>query len=203
MQAGSWKTALRRIAKLFCVSALCLIAVTLQAQETTFELDPEKTTVEFTLGDILHTVHGTFKAKSGNLRLDPASGLVSGAFVIDATSGQSGNKTRDRKMHNEILESAQYPEVRFTPNKITGAIAPQGSSTIQVQGVFTLHGSDHDITLSVPVKVTGNEAVANINFQVPYVAWGLKNPSTFLLRVSKEVEISITATGRFVPGRTP
>ena len=67
-----------------------------QAQQATFDLDPAKTTVTFTLGDVLHTVHGTFKAKTGHVTFDLASGAASGGFVIDATSGDSGNHTRDR-----------------------------------------------------------------------------------------------------------
>jgi hypothetical protein len=36
---------------------------------------------------------------------------------------------------------------------------------------------------------------------VPYVRWGLKNPSTFILRVSDKLDLDINATGRLVePG---
>jgi hypothetical protein len=31
---------------------------------------------------------------------------------------------------------------------------------------------------------------------LPYVAWGLKNPSTFILRVSDKLDLYIDATGR-------
>jgi polyisoprenoid-binding protein YceI len=168
-----------------------------QAQQATFDLDPAKTTVTFTLGDVLHTVHGTFKAKTGHVTFDLASGAASGDFVIDATSGDSGNHTRDHKMHKEILESDKYPEIAFNPTKIVGKVATAGTSTVQVEGKFRIHGSEHAMTLSVPVKVSGSALNATLHFAVPYVDWGLKDPSNFVLRVSKEVEIDIFASGRY------
>jgi len=196
-------TRLPSLARLLACGALLAWATALRAQEATFELDPASTTVEFTLSATLHTVHGTFKAKSGSIRFDVASGGASGSFVIDATSGNSGNESRDHKMHEEVLESGKYPEIVFTPTRVVGTVPAQGDSTLQVQGKFRLHGADHEVTFSVPVHVNGNEVTAKTRFAVPYVAWGLKNPSTFVLRVSKEVEIEVSASGRFVFGGTP
>jgi polyisoprenoid-binding protein YceI len=193
-------TTFTSLLRLLACSALLAPAASLQAQETRFELDPAKTTVEFTLGATLHRVHGTFKAKSGSIRFDAASGAASGSFVIDATGGNSGNESRDHKMHEEVLESGKYPEIVFTPTRVVGTVPAQGDSTVQVQGMFRLHGADHEVTLSVPVHVSGNEISAKTHFAVPYVAWGLKNPSTFLLRVSKEVEIEVSASGKLISG---
>ncbi len=181
-----------------CLPTLFSAALRCQAQEAIFDLDPDKTTVTFTLGDVLHTVHGTFKAKAGHVRFDLASGAASGDFVIDATSGESGNHTRDHKMHKEILESDKYPEIAFTPSKIIGKVAPEGTSAVQVEGKFRIHGSEHDITLSAPVKVSGSALNATLHFAVPYVDWGLKDPSNFVLRVGKEVEIDIFASGHYI-----
>lgn len=186
---------------LACVVLLASPAA-LQAQETTFELDPAKTTVEFALGATLHAVHGTFKSKSGTIRFNPASGEASGSIVIDATSGNSDNESRDRKMHEVVLESKKYPEIVLTPIRVTGAVAEQGDSTVEVQGVLRIHGADHEVTLSVAVHVSGDAVTAKTHFVVPYVAWGLKNPSTFVLRVSKEVEIEVSSRGRIVSGTT-
>jgi hypothetical protein len=33
------------------------------------------------------------------------------------------------------------------------------------------------------------------HFTVPYVKWGMKNPSTFVLRVNQSVDIEIQASG--------
>src|SRR5512140_2042495 len=76
-----------------------LLATTAYAQEAVLELDPAQTQVAFKLGDVLHTVHGTFKLKSGTIHFDPATGHASGQVVVDATSGDSGTHGRDHKMH--------------------------------------------------------------------------------------------------------
>jgi polyisoprenoid-binding protein YceI len=179
--------------------ALVFPVCSLQAQQATFELDPAKTKIDFTLGDVLHTVHGTFKAKSGTVQFDLASGNGSGEFIVDAASGESGNNTRDRKMHKEILESDKFPEIAFRPVHVTGTIGPVGDSTVQVQGIFRIHGADHPLTLSVPLHNAGGNLTGSLKFAVPYVAWGLKDPSTFVLRVSKEVEIDIAVSGHLTP----
>ena len=75
------------------------------AQQQSFVLDPRKTTIALTLDAPLHAVHGTFRATRGNILFDPASGAASGSIVVDATSGDTGNSTRDHKMHKEVLES--------------------------------------------------------------------------------------------------
>ena len=183
-------------AKCLCrIALLLLVSPSLAAQQTQVTLDPAQTRIEWTLNDVLHTVHGTFKLKSGTISFDPASGTARGLILVDATSGQSGNQSRDKKMHKEILESQRYPEISFTPQHVIGNVTLSGNSTIQLQGVFHIHGSDHDLTLSVPVEIKGNEVKANTQFIVPYQQWGLKNPSTFLLRVENNVAITVSAVG--------
>jgi polyisoprenoid-binding protein YceI len=177
------------------IALLC--APHLFAQESVFTLDPSKSTIEFTLGASLHTVHGTFKLKHGEIHFDPAKGTATGAIVVDALSGESGNDGRDKKMHQEILESPKFSEIVFIPSRIHGTIAPQGTSQITVSGVMKLHGQDHDMALTFAVQPgTPGQAQAISKFSVPYVKWGLKNPSTFLLRVTDSVDIDVRASGQ-------
>jgi polyisoprenoid-binding protein YceI len=165
------------------------------AQQAQINFDPAKTRIEWTLGDVLHTIQGTFQLKSGTIQFDPRTGDASGQLIVDAASGNSGNKMRDSKMHKEVLESARYPEITFSPKHVSGFVAGQGSSTVQVAGSFTIHGGSHDLTLTLPMSVKNATVEAHTNFSVPYDAWGMKNPSTLFLKVDKEVKISITAVG--------
>jgi polyisoprenoid-binding protein YceI len=174
-------------------------AETLRAQDMTLELDPANTRIEFTLGATLHTVHGTFALKSGTIHFNPSTGSASGLVVVDATSGNTENKGRDHKMHQEILESQRYPEITFTPGKLSGKVELQRDSSVQVDGIFKLHGTEHPMTLTLPVQAKGNSISARTHIVIPYIAWGLKNPSTFFLHVSDNVEVDITAVGRVLP----
>jgi hypothetical protein len=40
------------------------------------------------------------------------------------------------------------------------------------------------------------------NFSVPYVQWGLKNPSNFLLKVNRSVKIDLEMTGSHQAAQT-
>lgn len=172
----------------------------LRAQESVFTLDPARTEIHFTLDSTLHTVHGTFKLKSGQVRFDSASGKASGSIVVDAASGDSNNKGRDKKMHQEILESQKFTEIVFTPSSVKGSIAAQGTSQVQVSGQMRLHAQDHDMTLNMDVvPAAAGQAQATTHFAIPYIKWGLKNPSTFFLHASDTVEIEIRASGQIVP----
>jgi polyisoprenoid-binding protein YceI len=175
-------------------------AVSSATDEIVYELNPAQTEINFTLPDVLHTVHGTFQLKSGTVRFDPATGAASGAVVVDVTSGASGSAARDRKMHKEILESGRYPEAVFTPERVEGRFSPEGVAELQVHGLFKIHGGEHEIIFQTRVETKGDQLVVNMHGVLPYVQWGMKNPSTFILRVSDKVQLDIHATGHIHPG---
>jgi polyisoprenoid-binding protein YceI len=184
---------------LTAISWSCVSGVA-AAQDLSLEFNPAETTISFEVHASLHTVHGTFKLKSGTVHFNPATGIASGLVVVDVTSANTHNEGRDHKMHREVLESAKYPDATFSPNRISGEFHPEGESTIQVSGVLRLHGSDHPATLTVPVQIHANVLTATTHIVIPYVAWGLKNPSTFILRVSDKLEMDVKTTGQLASG---
>jgi polyisoprenoid-binding protein YceI len=195
MSVATYKDFSRRGVAVVVLALLALVAVSAAAQDAAFQMDPAQTTVKFTLADVLHTVRGTFHLKSGSLKLDSASGKISGDIVVDAKSGESGSGMRDRKMHKEILESERYPEISFRPDKIEGAVASQGKSSVKVHGMFNIHGVDREITVPAEVEMSAGHWTATVHFTVPYAKWGMKNPSTLFLRVNDSVEIDLMAAG--------
>ena len=187
------KTMIRRSIPVFFLLAAALAWG--QAQEATLNFDPAQTTVNFTLGDVLHTVHGSFRLKTGQVRFDPATNSISGELVVDAPSGNSGSTGRDRKMHKEILQSVRYPEVTFRPDRVDGKVLASGRSAVQVHGMFGILGVEHEITVPAQVELAPDHWSLAVHFAVPYVKWGLKDPSTFILRVEKTVDIDLNARG--------
>jgi len=168
-----------------------------------FNVDPAQSTVHWTLGSSLHTVHGTFALKSGSLRVDPASSGVEGEIIVDAVSGQSGNDGRDKKMHKEVLESGRFSEIVFRPDNIVGNLAAQGESTVQLHGRFLLHGAEHELTVPVQARLVQNHWTASARFSVPYIEWGLKNPSTWLLKADHAVTIELDLKGALQASAAP
>jgi polyisoprenoid-binding protein YceI len=167
------------------------------AQQTAFHIDPDESTVKFTLRDVLHTVHGTFKVKGGALQLE-SGGKMSGEVVVDAASGDSGSGLRDRKMNTEVLETARYPEISFRPDRVDGAVADTGKASVMVHGIFSIHGLQREIKVPASLETTGDHWSAIVHFTVPYEKWGMKNPSTLFLKVSDTVEIDLAAAGSVV-----
>jgi polyisoprenoid-binding protein YceI len=165
------------------------------AADFSFEMKPETTKVQWTLSDVLHTVHGTFKLKSGRIDFDTDTGKASGQVVVDVASGESGSEARDSRMHANVLETKKFPEAVFAPNRVEGTLALPGTSTVKVHGAFTIHGSTHEIAIDVQVTAAPDQLRTAMSFDIPYVAWGMKDPSNFVLKVNKTVQMSIEADG--------
>jgi len=182
----------------FSLAASCLLLSLAASAETSalsLHFSPAQTNIAFTIGDSLHTIHGSFGLKRGEVAFDTNTGAIHGLIVVDATSGQSGSRIRDRRMHRAILESARYPEITFRPDRVQGKVPISGASSVEVHGIFSIHGGDHEITLPARLQISPDHWILDLHFNIPYVKWGIRNPSTFLLRVSESVEIDVHATG--------
>ena len=163
--------------------------------EIVLTLDPAQSIVHWTVDSSLHTVHGTFALKSGNLHFDPETGKAGGEIVVAAASGESSNQSRDARMHKEILETPRYPEVIFRPTQVEGKVGQAGASDVKLNGVFSIHGADHDLTALVHAELTGDRWRGTSKFEVPYVKWGIKNPSNFLFKVKPVVNVELEMSG--------
>ena len=179
----------------FLLALPLLLASGAFGQQQTFKIDPQASQVGFTLGDVLHTVKGTFHVQSGTVDFDRSAPKISGSVVVAAGSGKSGNDTRDKKMTKEILDAPHFAEASFVPHSYQGILAPTGDSTIQVTGTFTLHGMPHELTVPMEVHMDGTRCAVKAHFKIPYVQWGLKDPSNFILRVGKEVDVDLILIG--------
>lgn len=190
---------MKNIARTLIAAFPLFLGAALSAQQQTFAIDPATSSVGFALTGTGHEVHGTFHVTSGTIQFDRSAPKMSGNIVISAISGDSGDNGRDKNMHNKVLETDRFADITFQPQSYTGAIAASGDSTIQVSGIFTLHGTPHDLTVPMQVHIDGQNLTAKGTFIVPYVKWGLKDPSVFILKVAKEVHIELNLVGKLYP----
>jgi polyisoprenoid-binding protein YceI len=182
------------------VLAAALSAKVAQAQQRTFTLDPAQTKVSFSVDSTLHTVHGDFRLKRGSIQFDNSTGAASGELVVDSASGESGSDGRDKRMHKDILESPKYSDIVFTPQHVRGIVANDGKSTVEVEGVLSMHGKSRPVTMPLDVQLENGAGSADGTFSVKYQEWGMKNPSTFILRVNDTVHIHVHALGKITTG---
>ena len=166
------------------------------AADKVLTLDPAACTLTFLLDTTFHEVHGTMKVKGGSIRFDPATGAASGEIAVDATSAETGNGRRDKTMHGDILESAKFPAIVFKVERVEGALSGATPGDLKLHGVMSMHGGDHPVTMPASVRVEAGAVHAEAHLSVPYVEWGLKDPSFLFIRAEKTVEVTITAQGR-------
>jgi polyisoprenoid-binding protein YceI len=183
---------------LLTIAVLVHGAASAELRSGTLELYPSKTLIEFRLPGTLHTTHGTFKLERATIIADPATGKAGGSIVVDARSGDTGIGARDNDMRDSVLEAQRYPEINFDPQHFTYELKGGGQFQATMQGVLTLHGERHDVALTAQGQLVGDNLTATAHFSVPYVEWGMKDPSVLFLTVAKKVDIDIATSGHVV-----
>jgi polyisoprenoid-binding protein YceI len=173
-----------------------LLAPVAFAQHQSFVVNPDASEVKIALQTTHELVNGTFHVQSGSIEFDRSSPKLLGSVVVFAGSGKTGNNSRDKKMNKDILRVDQFATVSFEPKAYVGAIALSGNSTIQVTGIFTLLGTPHEITIPILVQLEGTAATAKVHFVIPYLQWGLKDPSLMFWKADKDVAIDLFLAGR-------
>jgi polyisoprenoid-binding protein YceI len=165
------------------------------AQHQTFTVNPDASEVKMTLHTTHEVVNGTFHIQSGSVAFDRNNLTMSGLMIVLPDSGKTGNNSRDKKMKNDILKVDQFATITFEPKSYTGTISPEGDSTIQVSGVFTLLGNPHDLTIPMQIHIDGTKATAKAHFIIPYIQWGLKDPSFMFWKAEHDVAIDLDLVG--------
>lgn len=161
-------------------------------------LDPAETTVDFWLEATGHDVEGHLFLTSGRLEIGPTGGeggRASGELVIDARRAETGNRRRDRKMHGEVLESEAHPLIVFHAQRFAGSFPGADVGEVRLVGEMELLGRRHPVELPVHYALDGGSFTADATFDVPFIEWGLHDPSIFLLKVDEVVQVTVHARG--------
>jgi polyisoprenoid-binding protein YceI len=153
------------------------------------DLDPARTTITYSLDGWPHHTKGTFKLKRGVIEIDPSTGKMTGTITVDAASGDSGHSIRDEEMKSSVLEVDRFPEISFAPRQVLSHGDPQKAFPVKVAGLMLLHGAQHALTIDATVERDGNDVTIHSDFVVPFVEWGLRDPSILMFKVAKSVDI--------------
>ncbi len=177
-------------------AALLLLSTAARAAEQQLLLEPATTHVKFTLGATLHTAEGSIRLDHAQVRFDPDSGAASGEIVLDARSAETGSAKRDANMHRDVLESDRYPYVKFRPETLEVVRRDDRSAEIRLVGSLELHGKTRPFTIPAKLARTADGVSIASSFRLAYVDWNVHDPSNFVLRVDRFVDVTVEAQGR-------
>ena len=152
-----------------------------------FKIDVDRSTVSVTVAQpaawIRGDATGTFKIIDGAVSFDRANipRTARARILIDSSSYNSYNATRDRYVTEKSLEADKYPTIGFESSSVVGVVmSSRTEGTAIVAGYLTLHGESHAMTMSVHATL-GADGVFTGDGEVKfdYEDFGVKVPAAF------------------------
>jgi polyisoprenoid-binding protein YceI len=125
----------------------CISASQARAQAGEWKIDPAHSEADFSIKHMaISTVHGSFHAVSGVLRLDPNDMAKSSVeATIDVNSVDTGVAARDNHLKSpDFFETAKYPTMTFKSTAVSKA-----GDHYNLAGILTLHGVSKPVVLSL------------------------------------------------------
>jgi polyisoprenoid-binding protein YceI len=111
--------------------------------------------------------------------------LTNKTFILnyDLWKLDTGIKMRNTHMHENHLESEEFPLVKYS-----GTIEILNDSTLNIKGVFELHGKKKDLTLKAKIKNKRVTAEWKLNIK----DYGIDVPTKFLVaKMSEELAMKV------------
>ena len=124
------------------------------ATTETYRIDPEHTSIAFTIRHFFSKVPGRFTKFEGTIILDEAD-LSKGSvnFTIDTASIDTNEPARDKHLRSDAFFDAEnHPKITFQST----AVRQEGPDKLQVDGNLTIRGITKSVTLEVDVLGFGN-----------------------------------------------
>lgn len=184
-----------RFGFLSCLLALFAVPSLAQAQNK-FEIVPSKSSITFTISTTFNEIEGKAPSFKGSLDIpDPAKDLATGTtatITIDTKTMETGNKGRDKDMHEDVIESAKFPEIKLVIKKIT---ADSALYSYTVTADLTMHGVTKSISFKTSaLSFTGDGGKLALSIsgkvKVNITNWGMTPPSIVVNKVSPDVTIN-------------
>jgi len=126
--------------------------------------------------------------------------LVAKAASLETVDDISDKDRREiqRQMHEEVLESSQYPEIVYECNSILGNRIRDGQYAVALNGELTLHGVTRGQTIRAKGVLTDDTLRAFGDFSLLQTDYDIKLVSALggALRVKDELKVSFDIVAR-------
>jgi len=167
-----------------------------------FTILPQESQVRFILDELLRgaptTVVGATNQVTGEIAVDyaqPGSAKV-GTILVNARSLATDNDFRNRAINNQILDTAAYEFITFTPTHISGF--PENpvlgqAFDFQITGDLTIRDITRQVTFAVQASAQSETRIAgSATATVARADYGLEIPSVpGVADVDEEVRLEI------------
>ena len=184
--------------------AAALIAAALafaaDAKATSWIIDPNHSSVGFSIRHLFSKVPGAFDKFSGTLEYDPANPTAASVKVeIDPASIDTKTQKRDDHLRSsDFFDVAKFPTMTFQSTKVTKG----DGNALSVEGNLTMHGVTKPVTLAVTFlgagpalggQRAGFEATTKIDRKEFGIIWNKTLDSGTLLGDDVDINIGIEA----------
>ena len=169
---------------------------------TTYTIDQASSEARFVIDETLNgapvTVVGTTTQVAGKIALDtsdPSTAQV-GAITINARTFATDSANRDRATQNQVLKTADYEYITFTPTTLIGlpeTLTVGQSYTFQIVGQLAMVGQTHEATFAATVTPTaGGTLQGTATTTINYADWGISVPSVpFVTDLAETVTLEL------------
>ena len=149
---------MRRGSRWFVFGLLWLIAPA--AWATTYQIDPEHSTVGFSIRHLFSNVRGTFNQFEGSFDYVPGHPEQWKAdATIQAASIDTHVDKRDTHLRSkDFFDVAKYPTITFKSADVTD-VTPTGA---KLHGILTIHGVDKPVVLDLAIHGEGKDPWGNV-----------------------------------------
>jgi polyisoprenoid-binding protein YceI len=162
----------------------------LLAAALVYRINPAKAEAGFDLKATMHTVHGKTTRVTGEVTVDEAPDgamALSGRIEVGAASLDTGNSSRDKTMHGESLDVVKYPLIVLVPQQYD-------PKTGTLTGALTIRDVTRPVSIAAKLdRPAADRIVVTGTFEVPWLEFGVPDPSFAIVRVEKTASAHFSA----------
>ncbi|WP_434516753.1 YceI family protein [Dechloromonas sp. ARDL1] len=146
------------------ILALAMVtAFSVQAVEYN-QVQPDKSTINFTYKQMGVAVDGKFKKFASQLNFDPAKPTAAKAtFDVDLASVDTGAPEGDQEVAGKPwFNTKAFPTAKF----VSGTIKPLGGNKYEVAGQLSIKGKTQEVIVPATFTAQGNTGVFDGSFTI-------------------------------------